>query len=182
MIGFRTPLLAIHLLWVNLVTDSFPAIALGLDPVSDDIMEGMPRKENAGLFSKVMWFRILFEGMMIGMLALVAFGIGNVFFDEIDGISTGRTMAFAVLSLSQLVHAFNMRSDKSIFTIDLLANKYLVGSLLAGVIMQVCVIMIEPLAKLFKVVPLNPIQWFITALLCIAPIGVVELEKFLNKE
>ncbi len=182
LIGFRTPLLAIHLLWVNLVTDSFPAIALGLDPVSDDIMEGMPRKENAGLFSKVMWFRILFEGMMIGMLALVAFGIGHVFFDGNDSAATGRTMAFAVLSISQLVHAFNMRSDKSIFTIDLLANKYLVGSLLAGVIMQVCVIMIEPLAKLFKVVPLNPIQWFITALLCIAPIGVVELEKFLNKE
>lgn len=182
LIGFRTPLLAIHLLWVNLVTDSLPAIALGLDPVDADIMERKPYKSNSGLFSPVMWFRIALEGMMIGMLALIAFGIGCVFFDPENTAMAGRTMAFATLSISQLVHAFNMRSDKSIFTVNILSNIYLIGSLLIGVALQAGVIMIKPLAVIFKVVSLSPVQWLIIAGLCIVPIVIVEIEKFLDHD
>lgn len=181
LIGFRTPLLAVHLLWVNLVTDSLPAIALGLDPAGRDIMDGKPQECSKGLFSKGLWIRIGLEGMMIGMLALVAFGIGHVFFDVGEAVETGRTMAFATLSISQLVHAFNMRSEKSIFKINLFGNMYLVGSLIIGVILQAGVIMIEPLAKIFKVTPLSSVQWLIVAGLCIVPILVVEAEKLFQK-
>ncbi|MBQ5588785.1 MAG: cation-translocating P-type ATPase, partial [Anaerotignum sp.] len=113
VLGWATPLLPIQLLWVNLVTDSLPAIALGLDPVEKDSMERQPRKDTS-LFGGGMGSRIAVEGMMIGMLALIAFGIGHIYFDGGKEYITGRTMAFAVLSLSQLVHAFNMRTEHSL--------------------------------------------------------------------
>lgn len=182
LIGFRTPLLAIQLLWVNLVTDSLPAIALGLDPASDDIMENKPYKNQKSLFSNGLWLRIGLEGIMIGMLALVAFGIGCVFFDKNDSVIIGRTMAFATLSISQLVHAFNMRSEHSIFSVDLFSNVYLIGSLVIGIILQAGVIMIEPIANVFKVVPLSPVNWLIVIILCLMPIVIVEFEKMARKE
>ncbi len=179
IIGFPTPLLAVHLLWVNLVTDSLPAIALGLDPANSDIMEGKRKLNSKGLFSKDMWLQICIEGMMIGGLALLAFAIGNVCFGEEGGILTGRTMAFCVLSMSQLIHAFNMRSEHSIFKEGLFANKYLLYSFFAGIILQTSVVMIPPLALIFKVSALTSIQWLVVVLLSFAPIAIVELDKFL---
>ncbi len=177
IIGFSTPLLAIHLLWVNLVTDSLPAIALGLDPENKDIMDGRKGGAKGGLFTKNTWIRICIEGMMIGSLALLAFAIGNIFFDEKDGLSVGRTMSFCVLSLSQLVHAFNMRSEHSIFKEGIFANKYLIYALIMGVILQVGVVMVPPLSIIFKVTPLNSFQWAITAILSLMPIFIVEFDK-----
>jgi len=177
LIGFPTPLFAIHLLWVNFVTDSFPAAALGLDPENKDIMEGRKNSGFKGLFSREIWMRICFEGMMIGSLSLLAFAVGNVFFKRAGGVEAGRTMAFCVLSLSQLVHAFNMRSEHSIFKEGVFANKYLVYAFVAGVILQVGVVMIKPLASVFKVIQLNFTQWVITILFSLAPILIVELDK-----
>jgi len=180
LFGWATPLLPIQLLWVNLVTDSLPAIALGLDPAEGDIMERMPRKETS-LFDGGLGSRIAVEGMMIGMLALLAFGIGHIYFDGGKEYITGRTMAFAVLSLSQLVHAFNMRSEHSLTRVSLGSNPYLVGAFFVGCFLQAGVIMIEPMAAVFQVCPLTWLEWMIVAGLALVPLPVVELEKWKDR-
>ena len=118
---------------------------------------------------------------MIGMLALLAFGIGHIYFDNGAGYITGRTMAFAVLSLSQLVHAFNMRSEHSLTQISLGSNPFLVGAFLAGCMLQVGVITAEPLAEIFKVCPLECREWIIVAGLSLMPLPVVEMEKWKDR-
>lgn len=180
LLGWPSPLLAIHLLWVNLVTDSLPAIALGLDPASDELMKHKPRNPKKSLFADGLWWRICIEGCMIGALALLAFSIGRNIFDTGNEPIIGRTMAFAVLSLSQLVHAFNMRSEHSIFSIHILSNKYLVGAFIAGTALQTSVILFEPLAKIFKVSSLTSQQWLIVAGLSLLPIVLVEVQKWAN--
>ena len=170
LLGLKAPLVAVQLLWVNLVTDSLPAIALGVEPAPDDIMLKKPISPKKGMFSDGLVFKILFEGTMIGMLALIAYIIG------------GQTMCFAVLSLSQLFHAFNMRSEHSIFKIGVFGNHQMVLSFLVCTFMQVAVISFERLATIFKVTPLSIGSWIIVFLLSIVPIVVVELEKKFSKK
>lgn len=177
LLGWVAPLLPIQLLWVNLVTDSLPAIALGMEPAEENIMERPPRKNTGSLFGDGLGGRILLEGVMIGVLALLAFGIGHVYFDQEDGYAVGRTMAFAVLSLSQLVHAFNMRGEGSLGKLPFCSNKWLLMAFVVGVALQCVVIMMPPLAGIFQVVPLNGEQWLLTAALALAPLPLVELEK-----
>lgn len=177
VLGWAAPLLPIQLLWVNLVTDSLPAIALGMEPAEENIMERPPRKNTGSLFGDGLGGRILLEGVMIGVLALLAFGIGHVYFDHEDGYAVGRTMAFAVLSLSQLVHAFNMRGEGSLGKLPFCSNKWLLMAFVVGVALQCVVIMMPPLAGIFQVVPLNGEQWLLTAALALAPLPLVELEK-----
>mgnify|MGYP005771725075 CR=1 FL=1 len=180
LIGFKTPLVAIQLLWINLVTDSLPAIALGIDPPDKTLMEGRVKKSKKGIFTKDRWIRIGLEGMMIGCLALLAYAIGSVIFKQ---RIIGSTMAFATLSISQLIHAFNMKTEKSIFSINIFNNIYLIGALIVGTFLQVSVIMIPYFANIFKVTPLNTNQWLIVLILCIMPIIIVEIEKALaNKK
>lgn len=177
LLGWAAPLLPIQLLWVNLVTDSLPAIALGMEPAEENIMERPPRKNTGSLFGDGLGGRILLEGVMIGVLALLAFGIGHVYFDQEDGYAVGRTMAFAVLSLSQLVHAFNMRGEASLGKLPFCSNKWLLMAFVVGVALQCVVIMMPPLAGIFQVVPLNGEQWLLTAAIALAPLPLVELEK-----
>lgn len=177
VLGWAAPLLPIQLLWVNLVTDSLPAIALGMEPAEENIMERPPRKNTGSLFGDGLGGRILLEGVMIGVLALLAFGIGHVYFDQEDGYAVGRTMAFAVLSLSQLVHAFNMRGEASLGKLPFCSNKWLLMAFVVGVALQCVVIMMPPLAGIFQVVPLNGEQWLLTAAIALAPLPLVELEK-----
>lgn len=177
LLGWAAPLLPIQLLWVNLVTDSLPAIALGMEPAEENIMERPPRKNTGSLFGDGLGGRILLEGVMIGVLALLAFGIGHVYFDQEDGYAIGRTMAFAVLSLSQLVHAFNMRGEGSLGKLPFCSNKWLLMAFVVGATLQCVVIMMPPLAGVFQVVPLNGEQWLLTAALALAPLPLVELEK-----
>ena len=177
LLGWVAPLLPIQLLWVNLVTDSLPAIALGMEPAEENIMERPPRKNTGSLFGDGLGGRILLEGVMIGVLALLAFGIGHVYFDQEDGYAVGRTMAFAVLSLSQLVHAFNMRGEGSLGELPFCSNKWLLMAFVVGATLQCVVIMMPPLAGIFQAVPLNGEQWLLTAALALAPLPLVELEK-----
>ena len=177
VLGWAAPLLPIQLLWVNLVTDSLPAIALGMEPAEENIMERPPRKNTGSLFGDGLGGRILLEGVMIGVLALLAFGIGHVYFDQENGYAVGRTMAFAVLSLSQLVHAFNMRGEGSLGKLPFCSNKWLLMAFVVGATLQCVVIMMPPLAGIFQVVPLNGEQWLLTAALALAPLPLVELEK-----
>ena len=171
LLGWAAPLLPIQLLWVNLVTDSLPAIALGMEPAEENTMERPPRKNTGSLFGDGLGGRILLEGVMIGVLALLAFGSGHVYFDQENGYAVGRTMAFAVLSLSQLVHAFNMRGEGSLGKLPFCSNKWLLMAFVVGGVLM------PPLAGIFQVVPLNGEQWLLTAALALAPLPLVELEK-----
>lgn len=176
VLGFKSPLLAIQLLWVNLVTDSLPAIALGLEPAEKDIMNRKPINSRKGLFADGLWSKIITEGILIGALTLVAFSIGNKWY----GLEVGRTMAFVAIGVLELVHSFNIKSDKSIFKVGILENKFLLGSFILGVFVQTIVVIIPMLANIFKLVPLNFIQWGITLLISIIPIPVIELQKKIN--
>lgn len=182
LFGWSTPLYPIQLLWINLVTDSLPAIALGLDPVSDDIMKEKPQKNSSKIFDKGMWTDIFLEGSMIGALAILAFSIGMVFFDPAGQHTVGRTMAFSVLGISQLIHAFNMRSKKSVIKSGFFKNKFLVLALISGIVLQITITSIPVIASVFKVTPLTLQQWFITALLAIMPIPIVELQKKFTRD
>ncbi|HZJ57093.1 MAG TPA: calcium-translocating P-type ATPase, PMCA-type, partial [Clostridia bacterium] len=147
MLNWREPLLPIHILWVNLVTDSLPALALGVDPAEADIMNRRPRDPKRSIFDSGMIIRIVYQGTMVGLLALIAFVIGQ----RIDLI-TGRTMTFAVLALSQLIHTFNVRSNtKSLFTIGFLTNIKLLWAIAFSALLQISVIVLPPLSNIFKV-------------------------------
>src|SRR5699024_5988165 len=102
ILGFKSPLLAIQLLWVNLVTDSLPAIALGLEPSEKGIMNRKPIDSKKGIFADGLWGKIVTEGIMIGMLTLIAFSIGNKYY----GLEVARTMAFISIGLLELIHSF----------------------------------------------------------------------------
>ena len=171
-----SPLLAIQLLWVNLVTDSLPALALGVEPSDSDIMK-KPSDTKKSIFSGGAGRNIIIEGCFIGALAFLAFTIGRVFFDTSDEPVIGRTMTFAVLSMSQLVHSFNLKSEHSIFKTGIFGNTKLIFAFVIGLVMQVSVISVPFLAEIFKAVPLNASQWFIVAGLSIIPLFVVEIEK-----
>ena len=174
------PLLAVQLLWVNLVTDSFPALALGADPVTTDVMSEKPHKRNEGIFSGGMGISVIAEGLLIGSLSFLAYTIGRNFFDmDVLNPVVGRTMAFAVLSFSQIIHSFNMRSDKSVFTVGIFSNRKLnLAALFCGLLM-VSVISIPAAAAMFKTAPLNLVQWMVVAFLSVIPIFAVEMEKFI---
>ena len=172
-----SPLLAMQLLWVNLVTDSMPALALGVEPAEPDVMERRPDSRSHSIFGGGAARSIVIEGCFIGALAFLAFTIGRVFFDGSGEPVTARTMTFAVLSLSQLVHAFNLRSHHSLFKVGLFGNMKLVGAFLLGCIMQVSVISIPFLASMFRTVPLSPLQWLIVSILSLLPLLIVETEK-----
>ncbi len=177
--GWATPLLPIQLLWVNLVTDSLPAIALGLQPTAADIMKRKPLRNEASLFSGGMGQKIALEGFMIGALTLLAFAVGHVYYDGQNGYLYARTMAFAVLSLSQLVHAFNMQTEDSLWHLSILENRFLVGAFCIGSFLQMAVIMFPPAAALFGTTPLHLRQWGVVWALSFAPIVLVELEKYM---
>ena len=194
-----SPLKSIQLLWVNLVTDSLPAISLAVDPSDKDIMEKKPVSHKKGIFSDGLGVKIITEGLLVGSLSLCAYIIGIRLYDAhaiglpfFGGESTvsiaskvepvvGRTMAFCVLSISQLFHSFNMRSEHSLRHIGLFSNPQLVLSFIICGFLQVAVVSIEPLAKIFSVVPLNIAQWSIVLVLSFMPIVIVELQKSFNE-
>ena len=177
LLGLKSPLLAIQLLWVNLVTDSLPAIALGLEPPEKDIMNKKPRDSRKSIFAVGLWGKIFAEGTMLGVLTLLAFSIGN----NLYNIEVGRTMAFVSLGILELVHSFNVKSEASIFKVGLFENKYLIGAFLLGVLLQVLVVIIPPVANIFKLVPLNGIQWLYTFGISILPLIIIEVQKKLNE-
>ena len=175
-LNFGVPLLAIHLLWVNLITDSLPAFALGTEDPEDDIMNQKPRPKEESFFAHGMGSSIILEGIMVGLLTLAAYVIGH----SINPLSyLGQTMAFVTLSSAQLFHSFNVKSDKTIFNKHLFQNKYLIGSFILGIALQMCIIYIAPLASIFKVIPLEPVQLLICLGLSASTILIVEIAKLI---
>lgn len=177
LLGLKSPLLAIQLLWINLVTDSLPAIALGLEKPEADIMDKKPRDSKKGIFADGLWQRIITEGTMLGILTLVAFSVGNYLYD----IEVGRTMAFVSLGLLELVHSFNIKSEESIFKVGLFENKYLLGAFILGALLQIVVVVIPSVAEVFKLVPLTQVQWMYTFGISILPLIIMEIQKAFNK-
>ena len=177
LLGLKSPLLAIQLLWINLVTDSLPAIALGLEKPEEDIMDKKPRDSRKGIFADGLWQKIIVEGVMLGVLTLVTFSFGNYLY----GIEVARTMAFVSLGLLELIHSFNIKSEESIFKVGLFENKYLMGAFILGAALQVVVVVIPSVAEIFKLVPLTRIQWAYTFGISILPLIIMEIQKSLNK-
>ena len=181
------PLLPIHILWVNLVTDSLPALALAVDPAEKDIMNRKPNKKQKGIFTKGMTWRIVYQGVMIGLLTLTAFIIGlntkNV--PVIDGktpeevrVMIGQTMAFIVLALSELVHVFNIRNNrKSLFASGLFSNLILIGAIALSAGLMFVVLLVPALRDLFGIVMLPTENIIETICLVFAPVVIVELFK-----
>ena len=177
LLGMESPLLAVQLLWVNLVTDSLPAIALGLEPPEKDIMERPPRDSKKSIFADGLFGKIIAEGFMIGLLTIIAFTIGNKYY----GLEVGRTMAFLSLGMLELIHCFNIKSEESIFKVGLLKNKYLIGAFLLGTVLQLGIVFIPALAELFKLTMLSSVQWIITLIISIIPVIVMECQKKFNE-
>lgn len=178
ILGLKSPLLAIQLLWINLVTDSLPAIALGLEKPEKDIMQRKPIDSKKGIFANGLWNKIILEGTMIGVLTLVAFSIGNKYYT----LEVARTMAFLSIGFLELIHSINVKNEKSIFEAGLFENKYLVGSFVLGIFVQAIVVVVPAFAKVFEVVPLSLTQWIITIAISILPIPVIELQKKIDSK
>ena len=178
ILGLKSPLIAIQLLWINLVTDSLPAIALGLEKPEKDIMQRKPIDSKKGIFANGLWNKIILEGTMIGVLTLVAFSIGNKYYT----LEVARTMAFLSIGFLELIHSINVKNEKSIFETGLFENKYLVGSFVLGIFVQAIVVVVPAFAKVFEVVPLSLTQWIITIAISILPIPVIELQKKIDSK
>ena len=179
---------AVQILWVNLVTDSLMAIALGLDPKNPDIMDKKPRNKSDGLFQGGLWKRILWQGIMIGLLAFAAYWIGYTYAKpelypgmEQVRMHTGQTMAFMVLAISQLFHAFNVRSDKmSIFKLKL--NKYLVGAFFICLGLQ-ALTLLPGVRNVFDIMLIKQgMLWLVIFVLAISPVVIVEIVKFFSRK
>ena len=185
MLGWLVePLLPIHILWINLVTDSLPALALSVDPAEKNIMERPARKDKS-IFSKGMIWRIIYQGVMVGGLTLLAFSIGCGFnFASLENpvvATTAQTMAFAVLGLCQLTHALNVRSKKdSIFKVGLLTNKTLLGAAFVSLLLMIVVLCVPGIQGIFEVAHLSFENWMWVIGLSVAPLVIVEVFKLLK--
>ena len=186
-ISLIEPLLPIHILWINLVTDSLPALALAVDPAEKDIMNKKPNKKEKGIFTKGMTWRIVYQGLMIGLLTLTAFiiGLGTKNIPQVEGmtpeqvrVSIGQTMAFIVLALSELVHVFNIRNNsKSMFKTGIFNNGKLILAILVSASLMFVVLLVPALRNIFSIVPM-PVENIVeTICLVLAPAAIVEIFK-----
>lgn len=174
-LGFGVPLLPVHLLWVNLITDSFPAFALGMEPVEDDVMDRKPRKKDESFFANGLLTTIIWQGIVVGALTLASYAIGNQYSHEY-----GMTMAFITLSTTQLFHSFNVKSKHTIFSKRIFNNKSLIGSFLIGVGLQALIIIVPVFSKLFKLEALDPIHLLTCVGLAFCMVIVVEISKLIS--
>ena len=180
-IGALEPLLPIHILWINLVTDSLPALALAVDPAAKNIMNRKPNKKEKGIFTKGMTWRVVYQGVMIGLLTLLAFIVGLAtpgVTDETMKIEIAQTMAFCVLALSELVHVFNIRDNKnSIFKTGVFNNMKLILAIIVSASLMFVILLIPQLRTIFSIAQLPKENIIETILLVLAPIVIVEIFK-----
>ena len=179
----QPPLVAVQLLWLNLVTDSLPALALGMEPVEATVMGEKPRPADQPLFDKAFTFRLAWQGVMVGLLTLAAYWLGEyVLSDPSLADATANTMAFATLTFCQLFHAFDVRSEKqSIVHIGLLSNPAMNKAFLAGMALQLAVLLAPPLMGVFQVCPLNAVEWLVVLALSLTPLVICEIEKAVRR-
>lgn len=180
LLNWNSPLQPIHILWVNLITDSFPALALGVDKTKEDVMNNPPRNPKESIFVKSDKIQLIINGVLIGGITLFAFKLGERLYP--DSLIHAQTMAFVVLSVSQLFLSLSLRSNtKSAFSLGIFSNKYLVYSILLGIFLQVIIISISFIANIFKVTPLLLYDWIVVILVSLIPFAINEILKLFRK-
>ena len=172
MLNIDTPLLPIHILWINLVTDSLPALALSFDPAESDIMRRRPIDPRQGIMTRGCSVRLLLQGLCIATLVLIANRIGAQ-----TSLDAARTMTFAVLAFSQLTIIFSIRSGMHWVGRNLFANKFLWGSMVAVVALMAIVLLVPAVQNVFHVCPLTGEQWLWVAILSFGAMILSELMK-----
>ena len=177
LLWHKTPLLSMQLLWINLVTDSLPAIALGMEAVEEGVMDKKPKPKNEGIFAGGLGIRVVLQGAMFALLTLIGFYVGEKRF----GIEAGQTMAFMILALSQVVQAFNMRSARSLFKIGPFTNRKLTGAALISTVL-VALVLFTPLRILFGLVLLPADLYLLALALIFVPLVVMEISKLFIKK
>lgn len=184
MLGF-TILKPVHILWVNLLTDTFPALALGMEDAEVDVMKRPPRPKKEGLFADRMAFDVIFQGVVIAMIILMAYLVGHYIESgvwEITDSQDGMTMAFLTMSMTEMFHAFNMRSRKHSIFVMKKQNRYLWGSLAGSFVLTLMVIYIPFLSKLFEFEHISAMEFVISIAMAFCIIPIVEVEKFISRK
>lgn len=176
--NFGIPLLPIHLLWINLITDTLPAFGLGLEEADDDVMNKKPREKNESFFANGLGKKIVSQGIIIGLITLAAYTIGIL---TTDNQLVASTMAFLTLSMIQLFHSFNLKSEHSIFTKQVFNNKFLLGSFIVGLVLQFTIIYIPSIASIFKVTALNLNQLLVSLGLAALIVVIIEIVKMVRR-
>ncbi len=175
LIWKESPLLPMQLLWINLVTDSLPAIALGMEAVEKDVMDKKPKPKNEGIFAHGLGVRVVFQGFMFAALTLTAYAIGRTVSTEVGG-----TMAFTVLALSQVVQAYNMRSERSLFKIGFFGNGTLNKAAAISTVLVILVLLVPFLNTIFGLTTLSLNNYLICLGLVLVPLAVMEIAKVLD--
>lgn len=178
IMSLPSPLSAIQLLWVNLVTDSLPAVALGMEKVHNSVMERKPMPKDQSLFAEGLGIKIIAEGILVGCMSLTAFLLGL----KTGDTQIASTMCFGVLSFSQLFHTFNMRSEKPFFKRNIPSNTPLLLSVMLCMALQAGIMLFPPAAALFGAASLNIYEWITVAVLSFAPIPVCEIFKIIKNK
>ncbi len=173
-----TPLAAMHLLWINLITDSLPAFGIGMEEAEDSVMNEKPRPKNEGFFANGYIWKICIEGVIIGGVTLVAYLIGNLVFKN---HMLGQTMAFLTLSSTQLFHAYNVKSHHSVFSPKSYKNKFMNFAFIVGFALQIAVIYIPGIRDLFEFQPLNIGQFGICMGLSLVMVVIQEIVKLVKR-
>ena len=179
----QPPLVAVQLLWLNLVTDSLPALALGMEPVEPSVMREKPRPASQPLFDRAFSLRLAWQGVMVGLLTLAAYWLGEyVLSDPALADATANTMAFATLTFCQLFHAFDVRSEtQSIARLGLLSNPAMNKAFLVGMGLQLIVLLAPPFQAIFQVCALNAVEWLVVLGLSLTPLVICEIEKAVRR-
>lgn len=181
LLNWSSPLLPIHILWINLITDSLPALALGVDPKDPNVMSEPPRNPKDNLFSNGTGVTLILLGIIIGFTTLLAFKVGEYLYP--NSLAHAQTMSFVVLSGSQLILSLSMRSEKeSVFKIGIFKNKKLLGAIFIGILLQISIISIPSIARIFNVFSLTLKDWLFVSLLAMIPFTFFEISKLFRKK
>jgi Ca2+-transporting ATPase len=174
--GLPLPLLPVQILWINLVTDSLPALALAVDPKEPDVMRRSPRRRGEGYFSPSRIHVMVGRGLLMGVLALAVFSYGLYVTDV--GLPAARTLVFTILVLTQVFQSGIWRSDvRTQLELGLLSNRPLVAAIVVSVMLQIVILVFEPLQSVFEVVDLNASQWIGAVMVALLPIPFLEWFK-----
>ena len=183
ILNLGTPLAAMHLLWINLITDSLPAFGIGMEEAEESIMDQKPRSKKEGFFADGYAWKIVFEGIIIGLVTLVAYVLGSYAFglEEEIAHSVGQTMAFLTLSSTQLFHAYNVKSKHSVFSKKSYKNSFMNFAFILGFSLQVIVIYMVGVRDLFEFTPLSFVQFIICIGLSLVMVAIMEVHKLIER-
>jgi P-type Ca2+ transporter type 2C len=180
ILSLPLPMVPIQILWVNLVTDGLPAMALGLDQPEENVMKRKPRHPKEGVFARGLGWKVVSRGFLIGISTLIAFM--TVYHQRPNNLAYAQTIAFATLVLAQLIHVFDCRSEHSIFSRNPFGNLYLVGAVLSSVILMLVVIYVPAFQPIFHTLPIEPRDWLLIIGMSSIPTFMLAGSLFIRKK